>query len=290
MTERNEINNNNNNNNNNNSNPIGKVAVVTGSSKGIGRAIVLAFAKSNTYAGIVVNARKRDEAEEVVKEVQNIGNCNSIAIIADVSHEVDCIRLIDETIKHYGKIDVLVNNAGIQQEVPFEDTSTEVWQKIIAVDLTGPFVCSREAVKHMLNQNPKGGCVINISSVHQIIPKPHYVPYATSKAGIEMMTKTMALELAQDNIRVNAVAPGAIATEMNEELKEDKAELNNVLRRIPLQRIGSPEDIANMVEFLASDKASYVTGSTFFVDGGMTLYPTFGPSLDLGKKQEQAAA
>jgi glucose 1-dehydrogenase len=274
----------------NNTNPGGKVAVVTGSSKGIGRAIVLAFAKSNTYAGIVVNARKRDEAEGVVKEVQNIGNCDSIALIADVSKEADCIRLIDETIKHYGRIDVLVNNAGIQQEVPFEDTSTEVWQKIIAVDLTGPFVCSREAVKHMLNQNPKGGCIINISSVHQIIPKPHYVPYATSKAGIEMMTKTMALELAQDNIRVNAVAPGAIATEMNEELKEDKAELNNVLRRIPLRRIGSPEDIANMVEFLATDKASYVTGTTFFVDGGMTLYPAFGPSLDLGKKQEQAAA
>jgi glucose 1-dehydrogenase len=274
----------------NNTNPGGKVAVVTGSSKGIGRAIVLAFAKSNTYAGIVVNARKRDEAEGVVKEVQNIGNCDSIALIADVSKEADCIRLIDETIKHYGRIDVLVNNAGIQQEVPFEDTSTEVWQKIIAVDLTGPFVCSREAVKHMLNQNPKGGCIINISSVHQIIPKPHYVPYATSKAGIEMMTKTMALELAQDNIRVNAVAPGAIATEMNEELKEDKAELNNVLRRIPLRRIGSPEDIANMVEFLASDKANYVTGSSFFVDGGMTLYPAFGSSLDLGKKQEQTAA
>jgi glucose 1-dehydrogenase len=287
MTERNEINNSDSNNSNN---PIGKVAVVTGSSKGIGRAIVLAFAKSNTYAGIVVNARKRDEAEEVVKEVQNIGNCDSIALIADVSKEADCIRLIDETIKHYGRIDVLVNNAGIQQEVPFEDTSTEVWQKIIAVDLTGPFVCSREAVKHMLNQNPKGGCIINISSVHQIIPKPHYVPYATSKAGIEMMTKTMALELAQDNIRVNAVAPGAIATEMNEELKEDKAELNNVLRRIPLRRIGSPEDIANMVEFLASDKANYVTGSSFFVDGGMTLYPAFGSSLDLGKKQEQTAA
>ena len=266
----------------------GKVAVITGSSKGIGRAIALAFAKSNTYSGIVVNARKREEAERVAKEVQDIGNSNSIAVIADVSQEADCIRLIDEIVKYYGRIDVLVNNAGIQQEVPFEDTSIEVWQKIIAVDLTGPFVCSREAVKHMLNQNPKGGCIINISSVHQIIPKPHYVPYATSKAGIEMMTKTMALELAQDNIRVNAVAPGAIETDMNEELKEDKAELNKVLRRIPLQRIGTSEEVANMVEFLASDKASYVTGSTFFVDGGMTLYPSFGPSFDLGKRQEES--
>ena len=265
----------------------GKVAVITGSSKGIGRAIALAFAKSNTYSGIVVNARKREEAERVAKEVQDIGNSNSIAVIADVSQEADCIRLIDEIVKYYGRIDVLVNNAGIQQEVPFEDTSIEVWQKIIAVDLTGPFVCSREAVKHMLNQNPKGGCIINISSVHQIIPKPHYLPYATSKAGIEMMTKTLALELAHDNIRVNAVAPGAIETDMNEELKEDRGELNKVLRRIPLRRIGTSEEVANMVEFLASDKASYVTGSTFFVDGGMTLYPSFGPSFDLDQRKEE---
>ena len=279
----------NNNNNNDNSNRKSTVAIITGSDRGIGRAIALGFAKSDTYAGIVVNARKRDEAERVAKEIQDIGNSDSIAVIADVSQESDCIRLIDETVKHYGRIDVLVNNAGIQQEVPFEDTSVEIWQKIIAVDLTGPFVCSREAVKHMINQNPKLGCIINISSVHQIIPKPHYVPYATSKAGIEMMTKTMALELAQDNIRVNVVAPGAIETDMNQELKVDKAELNQVLRRIPLQRIGTPEEIANMVEFLASDKASYVTGSTFFVDGGMTLYPSFGPSFDLGKKQEDAA-
>jgi glucose 1-dehydrogenase len=273
----------------NNTNRTSKVAVVTGSSKGIGRAIVLAFAKSNTYAGIVVNAHKRDEAERVAKEVQDIGKCDSIAVIADLSQEADCIRLIDQTVKHYGRIDVLVNNAGIQQEVPFEDTSTAVWQKIIAVDLTGPFVCCREAVKHMLNQNPKGGCIINISSVHQIIPKPHYIAYATSKAGIEMMTKTMALELAQDNIRVNVVAPGAVMTEMNKELKEDKAELTKVLRRIPLRRIGTPDEIASMVEFLASDKASYVTGSTSFVDGGMTLYPAFGPSFDLRKKQQEAA-
>ena len=138
----------------------------------------------------------------------------------------------------------------------------------------------------MLNQNPKGGCIINISSVHQIIPKAHYVPYATSKAGIEMMTKTMALELAQDNIRVNVVAPGAIETDMNQELKEDKAELDKVLRRIPLRRIGTPDEVANMVEFLASDKASYVTGSAFFIDGGMTLYPSFSSSIDSGKKQE----
>jgi glucose 1-dehydrogenase len=135
----------------------------------------------------------------------------------------------------------------------------------------------------MTNQEPKGGCIINISSVRQTIPKPLYVPYATSEAGIEMMIKTMVLELARDNIRVNAVAPGAIATDMNRELEEDREELEKVLKRIPLARIGTPEEVANVVEFLASDRASYVTGSAFFVDGGMTLYPAFGPSFDLGK-------
>jgi glucose 1-dehydrogenase len=129
-------------------------------------------------------------------------------------------------------------------------------------------------------ENPQGGCIINISSVHQQIPKPHYIPYATSKAGLEMMTKTMALELAKDNIRANIVAPGAIDTDMNIELRENKVELENVLKRIPLGRVASAEEVANVVEFLASDKASYVTGATFFVDGGMTLYPSFGISSE----------
>ena len=152
------------------------------------------------------------------------------------------------------------------------------WYKIIAVDLTGPFVCSREAIKHMEKQQnpPSGGyCIINISSVHQTIPKPHYVPYATSKAGIEMMTKTMALELAKKNIRANLVAPGAIDTDMNKTLRDNKEVLEKVLKQIPINRIGNPEEVANVVEFLASEKASYITGTTIYVDGGMTLYPSF---------------
>jgi glucose 1-dehydrogenase len=142
----------------------------------------------------------------------------------------------------------------------------------------------------MIAQEPKGGSIINISSVHQVIPKPHYVPYATSKAGVAMMTKTMALELARDNIRVNTVAPGAIETDMNEELKTDETKLKSVLKEIPLGRIGSPDEVANVVEFLASDKASYVTGSTFFVDGGMTLYPAFGLQLDESKPLRHSVA
>ena len=251
-----------------------KIAIVTGSTKGIGKAIALAFAKSKEYSGIVINGLKMQKAQEVADQIKNVG-CDSIAIEADMSKESDCIKLIEGAHEHFGRIDVLVNNAGIQQEVPFEDTTTEEWYKIIGVDLTGPFVCSREVVKHMEKQNPKGGCIINISSVHQIIPKPHYIPYATSKAGVEMMTKTMALELAKDNIRVNLVAPGAIQTDMNIELKENTTELQKVLKQIPIGRIGNPEEVANVVEFLASYKASYVTGASFFVDGGMTLYPSF---------------
>jgi glucose 1-dehydrogenase len=200
-----------------------------------------------------------------------------IAIQAAVSKESDCIRLIEDTIRQFGRIDVLVNNAGIQKDIPFEQTTIEERYKIIGVDLTGPFVCSREAIKHMEKQkDPNGGCMINISSVHQTIPKPHYIPYATSKAGTEMMTKTMALELAKYNIRADLVAPGAIEINMNRKLKENKDMLDKVLNQIPIKRIGNPEEVANVVEFLASDKASHVTGTTFYVDGGMTLYPSFG--------------
>ena len=259
-----------------------KVAVVTGSSEGIGKSVAIAFAASGDYSAIVVNSRKLDEAQRVADQIMKDvnQNCNSIAIAADVSKEEDCIRLIEETVKHFGRIDVLVNNAGIQKEEPLTETSIEDWYKIIGVDLTGPFVCCREAVKHMQKQeNPKGGCIINVSSVHQAIPKPFYVPYSASKGGLEMMTKTMALELAKDNIRANLVAPGAIQTHMNIELQENEAEREKVLKQIPMGRIGSPDEVANVVEFLASDKASYVTGATFFVDGGMTLYPSFGPSF-----------
>jgi glucose 1-dehydrogenase len=257
----------------------GKIAIVTGSSKGIGKAIALAFAKSQVYSGIVINGRKIDEVQEVADEIRNEG-CDSLAIEADISKEADCVRLVEEADRVFGRIDVLVNNAGIQRDVPFEQTTTEEWYKIIGVDLIAPFVCSREAAKHMEKQFPKGGCIINISSVHQTIPKPHYVPYAISKAGVEMMTKTMALELAKYNIRVNLVAPGAIQTDMNLELEENKAELEKVLKQIPIGRVGSPEEVANVVEFLASDKASYVTGASFFVDGGMTLYPSFALSSE----------
>ncbi len=257
----------------------GKVALITGSSKGIGKSIALSFAKSlsSEYSAIIINSRKLEEAELVSQEIKKVSTCDSIAIAGDISQEKDCIRLIEETINKYQRIDVLVNNAAIQKEIPFTETTLKDWYDIISVDLTGPFICSREAVKHMKEQNnPKGGCIINISSVHQIIPKPHYIPYATSKGGIDMMTKTLALELAADNIRVNIVAPGAIDTDMNIALRENIQEREKTLKRIPVGRIGKDEEVANVVEFLASSKASYITGTTIVVDGGMTLYPSFG--------------
>ncbi len=258
-----------------------KVAVITGSSKGIGRAIALNFAKSKDYSSIVINSRRMDEAELVVQEIKKTTSCDSIAIHGDVSQERDCIRLIDETVDKFQRLDVLVNNAGIQKEIPLTETTLQDWYNIISVDLTGPFICSREAVKQMkVQNNPRGGCIINISSVHQFIPRPHYVPYATSKGGIEMMTKTMALELATENIRVNIVAPGAIDTDMNINLRTNVQERENTLRKIPMGRIGKDEEVANVVEFLASNKASYMTGSTVIVDGGMTLYPSFALNYD----------
>ncbi len=266
-----------------------KIAIVTGSSKGIGKAIALAFANSNEYSGVVVNSRNINKAHHISEQIKNSNaKCDSITITADISKEDDCIRLIDETIKRYNRIDVLVNNAGIQKEIPLTEITLPEWYHIISVDLTGPFLCSREAVKHIQKQqNPTGGCIINISSVHQVIPKPHYIPYATSKAGIEMITKTMALELARFGIRANLAAPGAIETDMNIELQNDEIELKNVLKRIPIGRIGKPEEIANVVEFLASSKASYVTGTTFLVDGEMTLYPNFNTNLEHDKIKHQ---
>lgn len=247
-----------------------KVALVTGSGRGIGKAIATALAKEN-YA-VVVNSLNPEHAENVASEIKALGT-KAVAAAGDLSKEEDCKNLIDTTIREFGRIDVLVNNAGIQKATPLTEMSTEEWDKVLDVNLRGTFICSREAVKHMLKAG--AGCIINISSVHQTIPKPLFAHYAASKGGLEMLTKTMALELARRGIRVNAVAPGAIATDMNRELLESRKKMQEMLEHIPMGRIGEAEEVADLVVFLASDKARYVTGTTFFVDGGLTLYPTF---------------
>ena len=259
-----------------------KIWFITGAGRGFG----LEISKSALAVGNKVIATGRD-ADKVANAIGETPD-NLLVVKMDVTNPNEIEAAVKSAVDKFGTIDVLVNNAGIQKEIPLTEITLPEWYHIISVDLTGPFLCSREAVKHIQKQqNPTGGCIINISSVHQVIPKPHYIPYATSKAGIEMITKTMALELARFGIRANLAAPGAIETDMNIELQNDEIELKNVLKRIPIGRIGKPEEIANVVEFLASSKASYVTGTTLLVDGGITLYPSFNTNLEYDKIKHQ---
>jgi glucose 1-dehydrogenase len=253
-----------------------KVAVITGSSKGIGKAIAVEFAKEGYK--IVLNARDANELSEAVNDVKKtIGGSEEriTYLVGDISQEDICSSLIEHTIKMFGRIDVLVNNAGIggAQKSVHELTSDE-WDYVIDVNLKGAFLCTREAIKRMPydgNSTRKTYSIINISSVHESIPQPQSAPYSASKGGMEMLTKTVALEVADKGIRVNGIAPGAIATDMNKEILEDEQKKKDEEIRIPMHRIGRPEEIAKVALFLASDGASYITGTTVYVDGGLTL-------------------
>jgi glucose 1-dehydrogenase len=253
-----------------------KVAVVTGSSKGIGKAIAIEFAKEGYK--IVLNARDEKDLSEAVNDIKKtiVGDEQRITYLAgDISQENICSSLVEHTIKTYGRIDVLVNNAGIggAQKNVYELTSDE-WDYVIDVNLKGAFLCTREAIKRMTYDGKSTGktySIINISSVHESIPQPQSAPYSASKGGMEMLTKTVALEVADKGIRVNGIAPGAIATDMNKDILEDEQKKDEEEMRIPMHRIGRPEEIAKVALFLASDSASYMTGTTVYVDGGLTL-------------------
>jgi len=257
-----------------------KTVVVTGAGRGIGKAIAITLAKENY--DVIVNSRNPEHAHSVANEIKSHGK-NAIGVGGDVAKEEDCKKIIEAAINQFNRIDVLVNNAGIQKPIPMNKISVEEWDKVMNVNLRGVFICSREAVKHMLKDG--GGSIINISSVHQVIPKPLYVHYASSKGGLNMLTKTMALELARHNIRVNAVAPGAVATDMNKEILDNQDKMKEVNELVPMGRIGKAEEVANAVIFLASDSASYITGTTLFVDGGLTLYPRSGLELTAGSEE-----
>jgi glucose 1-dehydrogenase len=253
-----------------------KVALVTGSSKGIGKAIAVEFAKEGYK--IVLNARDENELSEAVNDVKKTIGVNEERITywaGDISQENICSSLVEHTIKTFGRIDVLINNAGIggAQKSVHELTSDE-WDYVIDVNLKGAFLCTREAIKRMIYDDKstrKTYSIINISSVHESIPQPQSAPYSASKGGMEMLTKTVALEVADKGIRVNGIAPGAIATDMNKDILEDEQKKKEEEKRIPLHRIGRPEEIAKVALFLASDGASYMTGTTVYVDGGLTL-------------------
>jgi glucose 1-dehydrogenase len=258
--------------NNNN----GKVAVVTGSSRGIGKAIANRFVK-NGYS-VVLNARDEGDLKKAAEDIsKEAGNSQMVSYISgDISEENICISLIQEAVKRFGRIDVLINNAGISGvSKKVNEIASDDWDYVIDVNLKGAFLCTREALKHMIqnrdSNNNNNYSIINISSVHESIPQPDAAPYAASKGGMEMLTKNTAMEVADKGIRVNGIAPGAIATDMNKDLLEDEQKKKEKEQSIPLKRIGQPEEIAKVALFLASEDASYITGTTIYADGGLTL-------------------
>ncbi len=243
-----------------------KVAIVTGASTGIGRAIAARFVKDG--AKVVIDyVGNSAPANELVAALKTIGG-DAVAVAADVSDPAQVAMLVDETVKAFERLDVLVNNAGIEKKIPFVDIPKEEWDKTLGVNLTGPFLCAQQAAKKMIAQGG-GGRIINISSVHEDLPMPTNAAYCAAKGGLRMLMRTMAVELAPHGILVNNVAPGAVDTPMDAPLKANPDEMKTLLDEIPLHRMGKPEEIAELCAFLASEGASYSTGSTFFIDGGM---------------------
>ena len=250
----------------------GRRALVTGANSGIGRAIALALAAEG--ARVCVNYVAHPEAAQaVVSEIAAAGG-TAIAAPADVADPAQVARMFVEVEQAWGGVDILVNNAGIDgpRAAGWEQTP-EAWRRVLDINLTGAYLCAREALRRMV---PAGrGVVLNLTSVHERIPWTGYSAYAASKAGLSMLTKTLAQEAAPAGVRVLALAPGAIQTPINRDVWNDPAQLADLLTKIPLGRIGTTDDVARMVAVLVSDVAGYVTGTTLFVDGGMTLYPSF---------------
>ncbi|MER5968404.1 SDR family oxidoreductase [Streptomyces sp. NPDC002055] len=257
----------------------GQKALVTGANSGIGKATAIALGRAG--ADVVVNyVADRPAAESVVKEIQGFG-VRSYAHEADVSQEDQVVGMVSRMVDELGTIDILVANAGLQRDASLTDMSLDSWHKVIEVNLTGQFLCAREAVKEFLRRGvvPKvsrsAGKIICMSSVHQIIPWAGHVNYASSKGGVQMLMATMAQELAPQKIRVNAIGPGAIKTPINRDAWETQQAEADLMTLIPYGRIGVPEDVADAAVVLASDLLDYVIGTTLYVDGGMTLFPGF---------------
>jgi len=254
-------------------------AIVTGASSGIGRAIAMALGRAG--AEVVVNHRNdEDAAVAAVREIGEAGG-QAIAIRADVSREDEVTELFRRAIEQLGTVDILVNNAGLQKDAPFDRMTLEQWNTVIGVNLTGQFLCAREAVREFKRRgvvpavSRAAGKIIHISSVHEVIPWAGHANYAASKGGVMLLMKTLAQEVAPDRIRVNSISPGAIRTPINTAAWSTPEAYESLLRLIPYKRIGEPEDIGRAAVWFASDESDYVTGTSLYVDGGMTLYPEF---------------
>jgi glucose 1-dehydrogenase len=257
----------------------GKNVLVTGGTSGIGQAIAVRFAEHG--ANVAINylrdpGEATDTEEQVhacVAKVRQEG-VRDVLVGADVANEDEVARMVADTVAQLGGVDILVNNAGIQISRPSHELSSADFDKVLAVNLRGAFLCAREAIKHFLAEE-KPGAIVNISSVHQLIPKPGYLGYSVSKGGMMNLTRTLALEYAAQGIRVNAIGPGATVTPINRAWVDDPVKRAMVTDHIPMPRPGEADEMAGVVAFLASDDAAYITGQTIFVDGGLTLFADF---------------
>ena len=257
----------------------GQRALVTGGGRGIGKAVARHLAAAG--AAVVVNyVSDETAAGQVVQEIEHAG-ARALAVQADVSREDQVKGMFREAIEAFDSIDILINNAGLQRDAAFQEMTLEQWNQVLSVNLTGQFLCAREATREFMRRgvvpglSSAAGKIICISSVHQAIPWSRHANYAASKGGVMMLMQTMAQELAVHRIRVNAIAPGAIKTDINRDAWQTPEDEQDLLRLIPYRRVGSTDDVARAAVWLASDQSDYVTGATVFVDGGMMLYPGF---------------
>lgn len=258
----------------------GQKALVTGANSGIGKGVAMELAKAG--ADVFVNYRDGEQAaKELVEQIKTHCEVNAYAYQADVSNENDVKAMFKKMIKEFGTIDILVNNAGLQKDAPFDEMTLEQWNTVINVNLTGQFLCSREAVKEFKrrgivpNISCAAGKIIYISSVHEVIPWAGHVNYSASKGGVMMMMKSIAQEVASFRIRVNSISPGAVRTPINTAAWKTPEAYNELMKLIPYKRIGEVEDIGRAAAWLASDYADYINGTSIYIDGGMTLYPGF---------------
>jgi glucose 1-dehydrogenase len=257
----------------------GKNVLVTGGSSGIGQAIAVRFAEYG--ANVAINyLRQPEEAHDTEEQVHACVHkvrqegVKDVLVQGDVSKEDDVVQMVAAAIEGLGSLDVLVNNAGIQISRPSAELSSADFDRVLGVNLRGSFMCAREAIRHFLAEET-GGSIVNISSVHQLIPKPSYLGYSASKGGMQNLTRTLALEYAAQEIRVNGVGPGATVTPINRAWIDDPVKRAQVEEHIPMRRAGDADEMAGVTCFLASDLAAYITGQTIFVDGGLTLFPSF---------------
>jgi glucose 1-dehydrogenase len=257
----------------------GKNVLVTGGTSGIGQAIAVRFAEYG--ANVAINyLRAPDEAKDTEEKVHTClasvrqTGVRDVLVQGDVSKEDEVVAMFEDAVDRLGSLDVLINNAGIQVSRSSHELSAADFDRVLAVNLRGSFLCAREAIKHFVAEDTPGS-IVNISSVHQLIPKPEYLGYSASKGGMQNLTRTLALEYAGRGIRINAVGPGATVTPINRAWNDDPVKRAQVEEHIPMRRAGGADEMAGVTCFLASDLAAYITGQTIFVDGGLTLFPSF---------------